>query len=251
MGECIAWRVRAARRARKREKPEMQKTAWAVMAMAGTLCWGQAQNSPPADHSNAYYHYTLAHMYAEMAASEGNRDYLNRAVENYKDAIKADPSSPVLSEELSDLYIQTGQLRQAQSDAEATLKQNPNDLAARRLLARIFTRQISDQQRNRVNEDMLKAAIEQYQKITEIEPKDVDSWLMLGRLQKVAQNSVDAEKAFQKALAVDPDNDDAMTNLALVYADRGDNKAATDLLKKAAEKSPSADSLLRLAGSYE
>lgn len=223
--------------------------------MTGTLCWGQArptgQTSPPANHAEAYYHYTLAHMYAEMAAAEGNRDYMSRAIENYKEAIKDDPSAPMLSEELSDLYIQTGQLRQAQTDAEESLKQNPNDVAARRLLARIFTRQIGDQQRNRINEDMLKAAIEQYQKITEIDPKDVDSWLMLGRLQKVAQNSVDAEKSFQKALAVDPDNDDAMTNLALIYADRGDNKAATDLLKKAAEKSPSADSLLRLAGAYE
>jgi len=225
------------------------------MALAGTLCWGQArpsaQSSPPADHATSYYHYALAHMYAELGASEGNRDYQNRAIENYKEAIKADPSAPMLSEELSDLYIQTGRLREAQTDAEAALKQNPNDLSARRLLARIFTRQIGDQQRNRVNEDMLKGAIEQYQKITEIDPKDVDSWLMLGRLQKVAQNSVDAEKSFQKALAVDPDNDDAMTNLALILFDRGENQAATDLLKKAAEKSPSAESLLRLAGAYE
>ena len=239
----------------KREKPEMQKTAWAVMALAGTLCWGQAnpagQNTRPVDHADSYYHYALAHMYAEMAAAEGSRDYLLRAIQNYKDAIKADPSAAMLSEELSDLYIQTGQLSEAKADAEAALKANPNDLAARRLLARIYTRQIGDQQRNRINEDMLKSAIEQYQKITEIDPKDVDSWLMLGRLQKVAQNSVDAEKAFQKALAVDPNNDDAMTNLALVYIDRGDNKAATDLLKKAAEKSPSAESLLRLAGAYE
>jgi tetratricopeptide (TPR) repeat protein len=239
----------------------MQKTAWAVMAMAGTLCWGQpnsgqarspGQPGAPTDHATSYYHYALAHMYAEMGAAEGNRDYFNRAIENYKEAIKADPSAPMLSEELSDLYIQTGRLREAQTDAEAALKQNPNDLSAHRLLARIFTRQIGDQQRNRsLNEDMLKGAIEQYQKITEIDPKDVDGWLMLGRLQKVAQNSVDAEKAFQKALAADPDNDDAMTNLALVYAERGDEKAATDLLKKAAEKSPSSESLLRLAGAYE
>jgi tetratricopeptide (TPR) repeat protein len=233
----------------------MRKTAWAVMAIAGTLCWGQGnQAGQPAsaqDHATSYYHYSLAHMYAEMAGAQGSREFLDRAIENYKAAIKADPSAPLLSEELSDLYIQTGRLREAQTDAEDALKKNANDLAARRLLARIFTRQIGDAQRNRINEDMLHRAVEQYQKITELDPKDVDSWLMLGRLLKVSQNTVDSEKAFRKALDVDPDNEDAMTNLALVLADRGDTKGATDLLKKAAEKSPTAESLLRLAGAYE
>jgi tetratricopeptide (TPR) repeat protein len=233
----------------------MRKTAWAVMAIAGTMCWGQGnqagQAAPVDDHATSYYHYALAHMYAEMAGAQGSRDYLDRAIENYKAAIKADPSAPLLSEELSDLYIQSGRLREAQTDAEEALKKNANDLSARRLLARIFTRQIGDAQRNRINEDMLHKAVEQYQKITEIDPKDVDSWLMLGRLLKVAQNTVDSEKAFRKALDIDPDNEDAMTNLALVLADRGDTKGATDLLKKAAEKSPTAESLLRLAGAYE
>ncbi len=225
------------------------------MAIAGSVCWAQggpaAQSSAAEEHATSYYHYALAHMYAEMAGSQGSRDYLDRAIENYKLAIKADPSAALPSEELSDLYIQSGRLREAQTDAEAALAKNPNDLPARRLLARIFTRQIGDAQRNRINEDMLHRATEQYQKITELDAKDVESWLMLGRLLKVAQNTVDSEKAFRKALELDPDNEDAMTNLALVLSDRGDTKGATDLLKRAADKSPSAESLLRLAGAYE
>jgi tetratricopeptide (TPR) repeat protein len=144
-------------------------------------------------------------MYAELASAYGNRgDYLNKAIENYKLAIKADPSTPMLSEELSELYIGSGRLREAQSDAEETLRQNPNDVAAHRLLAHIFTQQIGDRQQNRIDEGMLRKAIEQYQKITELAPKDVDSWLMLGRLQKVAQNSVESQNAYKKALAIDP-----------------------------------------------
>ena len=46
---------------------------------------------------------------------------------------------------------------------------------------------------------------------------------MLGRLQKVAQNSVDAEKAYKKVLDQDPNNEDALTGLAMVYSDLGDN----------------------------
>ena len=84
-------------------------------------------------------------MYSELAAAYGNRgDYFNKAVESYRAALKADPSATFIAEELSDLYIQSGRLREAVTEAEDQLKQNPNDLNARRLLARIYTRLIGD-----------------------------------------------------------------------------------------------------------
>src|SRR5271163_3126668 len=149
--------------------------ATAAMLAIGATAFGQAPaDSPkPNDRAAAYYHYTLAHMYAELASAYGNRnDYLNKAIDNYKDAIKADPNTPVLTEELSELYIASGRLREAQTDAEDALKLNPNDIAARRLLAHVFTRQIGDSQQNKIDESMLRKAIEQYQKIAELDPKD-------------------------------------------------------------------------------
>ena len=227
-----------------------------VFAMGSATVWAQAQNAggapPKVDHATSYYHYTLAHMYAELAGAYGTRgDYINKAIENYKAAIKADPTAPMLSEELSDLYIQTGRLRDAQNDAEEALRANPNDINAHRLLARIFTRQIGDGQQNRVDENMLRRATEQYQKITELDPKDTDAWLMLGRLYKVSDNSVEAEKAYQKVLAIDPANEDALTGLAMVYSDLGDNRKAADLLKQLSDKAPSQRTLQALAGAYE
>src|SRR5205823_448350 len=100
-------------------------------------------------------------------------------------------------------------------------------------------------------ENMVKKAIEQYQRITEKQPSETDSWLMLGRLQKVAQNSVEAEKAYKKALELEPNNEDALTGLAMVYADLGNTKDAADLLRRAAEKNPSPRSLAALAQAYE
>ena len=233
----------------------MHKAVVAMMAV-GLTAWAQAPAAPGAanqvDKASAYYHYTLAHMYAELASAYGNRnDYLNKAIENYKEAIKADPTTPLLAEELSELYIGSGRLREAQSDAEDALRKNPNDIAAHRLLAHIFTQQIGDRQQNRVDQGMLQKAIEEYQKLTALAPDDVDSWLMLGRLQKVAQNSVESENAFKKALAIDPENEDALTGLAQVYLDLGDNTSASALIKKLADKSPSQRSLRALANAYE
>jgi tetratricopeptide (TPR) repeat protein len=227
-----------------------------LITVFGSACWSSLHAQPAAppkvDKASAYYHYTLAHMYAEQASMVGNRgDFVNKAIENYKEAIKADPTAAMLSEELSDLYIQSGRLRDAQTDAEEVLKQNPNDLNAHRLLARIFTRLIGDGKSGRVDENMLRRAIDQYQKITELAPADVSAWLMMARLHKAADNSVDAEKSYQKVLAIEPDNEDALTGLALVYSDLGDNAKAAELLKTLADKNPTPRSLIALAAAYE
>ena len=125
-------------------------------------------------------------MYAEQASMFGNRgDFVNSHRE-LQGAIKADPTAAIaVSEELSDLYVQSGRLREAQTDAEDVLKQNPNDLNAHRLLARIFTRLVGDGRSGKVDEAMLRRATDQYQKITQLAPKDVPAWVDAGVLVKV------------------------------------------------------------------
>jgi tetratricopeptide (TPR) repeat protein len=206
-------------------------------------------SSPRAE---AYYHFTLGHMYEEMASAYGNRtDYVNKAIENYRLAMKEDPSATFLVEDIADLYRQSGRLREAVVEAEGALKTNPNDLNARRVLARIYTQQIGDSQNNRIDEGMLKRAIDQYKQITSQDSKDVESWIMLGRLLKLTQNSADSENAFQKALDQDPDNEDALSGLAMLYADSGDSKRATALLEKLTKKSPNPRAFALLAANYE
>ena len=224
-----------------------------AVAASGQNKRNKGEDQVKQDRATAYYHYALGHLYADLASTENNRgsDYFNKAIDNYRLAMKADPSASFLSEELSDLYIQSGRLREAVADAEEILKQNPNDMNARRILARIYARLINDTQQNRVDETYLKKSIEQYSKITEREPKDGEAWLMLGRLHKIAQNSVEAEKAYKKAIEIDPNNEDALTGLAMVYADLGDSKNAAEMLRRVADKSPNGRSLAALASAYE
>ena len=210
-----------------------------------------AQSAQP-DRGKAYYHYSMGHLYAELAGAYGNRgEYLNQAIDNYRDAMKADPEASFIAERLSDLYLQAGRVKEAITDSEAVLRDNPNDLNARRILGRIYLRLIGDSQQGRVNEQMVTKAIEQYAKISEKQPTDLDAWLNLGRLYKVAQNSVDSERSFKKVLELEADNDEALTGLAMVYSDRGDGKAAAELLSKVADKNPNLRTLMGLAGAYE
>jgi len=229
------------------------KLAGLILSVS-TMSWAQATAAVAAepDRSAAYYNYTLAHLYANMAAegidSEANID---QAISSYKAAIQADPRSGVLTEELSEFYISFNRTAQARTEAEAAIARNPNDVAAHRMLARIFVQMISDPRGNRVDANMLRRATEEYQKVVELDPKDLGSWLYLGRLQRVARDLDAAGRSYDKALAIEPDNEDALVGRASVYADKGDTEAAAALFEKAAQKNPSAESWQRLASAYE
>ncbi len=236
-------------------------TARIVFLSLGLACaltlsgYAQTAGTAPAEQDNraaAYYNFAMGHMYAELAANYGYRsEYVDKAIEHYKAALKSDPGASDVSEELIDLYVQAGKLRDAVTEAKEMLKREPDNLEPRRMLGRIYSRLIGDQQQNRINEEMLRSAIEQYQKVTEKDPTDTDSWVMLGRLYKVAQNSIESEKAYKKALALDPDNDSALSGLALVYSDLGDARGAIEMWRKLAERDPRPQTLRELANAYE
>ena len=98
---------------------------------------------------------------------------------------------------------------------------------------------------------MLARAIEQYVKLSELLPDDVDVWLMLGRLHRVAQDSVESETAYKKVLEIEEDNEDALMGLASVYAGLGDNPRAAEMLRRLVAMNPSIGTLTGLAQTYE
>lgn len=202
--------------------------------------------------ASAYYHFSVGHLYEDLAGTYGNRsDYVNKAIDNFRLAMKEDPNAGFLVEDIAELYRVSGRLKDAVEEAQAALKANPGDLSARKVLAHIYTQQIGDAQTNHVDENMARKAIEQYKYVVDVNPKDVESLVMMGRLDRVVEDSVAAEAAFKQAMAVDPDNEDAIVGLASVYTDRNNPKAATELLEKLAQKNPSPRSLVTLANNYE
>lgn len=236
-------------------KPDAVPLLFAA-ALCALPCFGQsggavADPSEPRK-ADAYYHFALGHLYAELAGSYGNKgDFLNMAIENYREALRADPEASFLAEELSDLYIQAGRLRDAVEEARAAIEKNPNDTNARRILGRIYTRLLGDPRQGRINEEMVQRAIEQYKKLSELAPKDIDVWLTLGRLHKLAQNSVDSEAAYLKVLELENDHEEALIGLAMVYSDLGDQPRAAEMLRRVVSRNPSVRTLTALGRSYE
>jgi tetratricopeptide (TPR) repeat protein len=208
-----------------------------------------AQQADP--QAAAYYNFAMGHMYSELAAMSGFRpEYVDQAIQFYKAALKADPSASLPSEELTDLYMQAGRLADAINEGKEILKRDPENLDARRMLGRIYSRLIEDRGRNRINEENLRAAIDQFERVTQKDARDLDSWLMLGKLYKFAQQSPEAEKAYKKALEIDAENEYALSGLALVYSDLGDTKSALQMWRRLADADPRPQTLQQLAQTY-
>jgi Flp pilus assembly protein TadD len=186
---------------------------------------GQAQAAKP-DKAAAYYHFALGHMYEESMAMYGRSDYATKAIDEYKKAIQADPTSDFLNAHLAEMYARTGRVRDAVLEAQNILKRDPNNLLAHKLLGQIYLHSLGDPAQGTPSREVLKLAIEQYQALAKLEPKDADNLLLLGRLYILNKDYKDAETEFRNAMNVDPTSEEAVTNLALLYNEQGNNQKA-------------------------
>jgi tetratricopeptide (TPR) repeat protein len=212
-----------------------------------------AQASPhKVDHAAAYYHYTLAHLYEEQVTAYGRSELANKAMEEYRLAIEADPSSEFLTSGLAELYVKTGRIRDAVLEAQDIIKRDPNNLEAHKLLGRIYLRSLGDMPGGgNGSENVLKLAIEQYEQIVKIEPDNVDDHLLLGRLYRLDNDSQKAESELKTAVKLDPDSEEAVTTLALLYTDEGDTAHALQVLSSVPDTGRSAKLYAALGATYE
>src|ERR1700691_75771 len=120
------------------------------------------------DHAAAYYHYTLAHLYEEQVTAYGRSELATKAMEEYRLAIEADPSSEFLTSGLAELYVKTGRIRDAVLEAQDIIKRDPSNLEAHKLLARIYLRSLGDMPGGNSSDNILKLAIDQYEQIVKL-----------------------------------------------------------------------------------
>src|SRR6266568_2741062 len=167
-----------------------------------------AQSSPrKVDRAISYYHYALAHMYEEQVTVYGRSELANKAIEEYRLAIEADPTSGYLTSALAELYAKTGRIRDAVMEAQDILKRDPGNLEAHKLLGRIYLRSLGDMPGGNGSDNILKLAIEQYQEIVKLDPQSVDDHLLLGRLYRLSNDMPKAETELNTAIKIDPNSE--------------------------------------------
>jgi len=230
-----------------------------VLCFVSAAAFATGQASPAADspaahktdHATAYFHYTLAHMYEEQIATYGRMELVSKAIEEYRLAIDADPSSEFLTSSLAELYAKTGRIADAVTEAKDIIRRDPNNLEAHKLLGRIYLRSLGDMPNGGGSESMLKLAIDQYQQIVKIEPNSVDDHLLLGRLYRLNNDLQKSEDELKTAVRLDPSSEEAVTSLAVLYTEEGDTTRALQVLSAVPDAARSAKLYAALGSTYE
>lgn len=234
------------------QSPAKPQPADSNQAAAPSASPGQA--STP-NRGQAYYHAALADLYEEQAINSGRPEFVQHAIDEYKYAINADPTSSQLHEGLADLYFRTGRAKEAESTARELLKSHPDSIPAHKLLGRIYLRQLGEQQNapssSSPTGNTLDQAIGEFEKIVALQPKSVEDRMVLGQLYTVKHQTAKAEEQFKVAQDIEPDSEEVVLNLARVYAEGNDLDRAVKVIEAVPQADRTARMEFTLGASYE
>ncbi len=151
---------------------------------------------------------TLGVLYAKV-------EQLDKAIELMKRLTKVAPNHIMARTNLSRFYVQKGMILEAeQEQAEARRLSWKAELQAQKTAGRIKDKTPEEETKDREKE--IQSRIERYQKVIELDPKDVLGYFSLGSALMDAKRLQEARSAFEKAISVDPNHSPSYFNLGVV-----------------------------------
>jgi tetratricopeptide (TPR) repeat protein len=210
-----------------------------------------AQQPPPLPaerRAEAYYHFMLAKFYDKQYEDSGRSEDATLAIEHYKKAYALDPQATVIGERLAEMYYKAQRARDAVLELQEIIQREPENLSARRLLARIYRRTLSGRTNLSGVGELANRAIEQYAEIFRRDPADLESASTLARLYRMRQEPARAEEVLRQALEHLPGNEELLQQLAQLLVEQGRSRQAIELLEAPARAAASPELLARLGG---
>ena len=191
-----------------------------------------------ATQSEAYFDFVMGHYYAQEFQVTSHSDDANKAIDFLKKAFALDPSSRQIGDELAEIYYQSQRIRDAVTEANSILARDPDNLPARRLLARIYVRTLGDLSNTTGQRDTLAHASDQYREILRLDPTDTDAALWLARLYRLQNEHEKAEAVLRALLAREPANENGVEQLTQLLLDEGKSQEAVTSLQAILQRAP-------------
>jgi tetratricopeptide (TPR) repeat protein len=207
---------------------------------------GRSPFTPPASaspdqadtHAEAYYDFVMGHYYSQEYQASSHTEDVNKAIDFLKKAFTLDPNSQQIGDELAEIYYQSQRIRDAVTEANSILAKDPDNLGARRLLARIYVRTLGDLSNTAGQRETLARAAEQYREILRLEPTDDDAALWLARLYRLQNEEDKAEAVLRTLLAREPANESGVEQLTQLLLDEGKSQEAVSSLQAILQQAP-------------
>jgi tetratricopeptide (TPR) repeat protein len=235
--------------------------ALVLTGVSGAAAMAQAPQEQPLDpkaapvtedapRADAYYNFTMGHIYEQQYEATSSPEYATKAIEAYKKAYAIDPKSQVIGERLAEMYWKAQRIHDAVTEAQEILKRDPDNVQSRRLLGRIYLRQLGEVTAGNGQSESVGKALEQYREINRLDPSDTESALWLARLYRLKNEHDQAEQVLKAILKTDPENEPAVEQLTQLLMDEGKSTEAVTLLEGITTHSSSAVLLDLLGDAY-
>ncbi|HXT85568.1 MAG TPA: tetratricopeptide repeat protein [Verrucomicrobiae bacterium] len=202
-----------------------------------------------AKRAEAYADFMIGHLAERQFETTGKPEEAQQAVEYYKKALAID-SDASITERLAEVYAAMERTSDAIRAAKQALEQDADNLAAHRLLAHIYIRQLGNASSETNQSDVITAAVEQLQAVERLDGSDLESQLWLAHLYGFENKPELAEQELKKILTHSPANPGALGQLSQLYLDEGHPEQAIALLKDAVASSQDADLYDLLGDAY-
>ena len=197
-----------------------------------------ASQDDVAKHGEAYYDFVMGHYFSQEYQISSHAEDVNKAIDFLKKAFTLDPNSQQIGDELAEIYYQSQRIRDAVTEANSILAKDPDNLPARRLLARIYVRTLGDLSNTAGQHDTLVHASDQYREILRIDPTDNDAALWLARLYRLENEQDKAEAVLRTLLAREPANENAVEQFTQLLLDEGKSQEAVSSLQSVLQRAP-------------
>lgn len=169
--------------------------------------------------------------YGAVLKARGKAGDVDKAIEVYSKALESNPFDPSLLNNLSVLYREKQQFREAISALRKLLMRDQKNIDAYKNLALVYYDQKKFKLTQTILENALKMAKEQ-------ERKDPDIYVNLGMVYLAREENGKAMAAFKKALDIDPDNLAANYNIGALALGHRDYALAAKSYGVVAEARP-------------
>jgi len=209
--------------------------------------------------SKSLAHYAMGQVYDLLGQT-------NKAVMEYESALQFDEASYLIHLRLGANYARLDMLTKAKEELKLVNHYNPEDLQSHYLLALIHSTEKDYDNAAKEYEHILKTfsnaepenieiygylgqlyysqkkymqAIEQFEKILNLEPGNADVLYLLGSLYLEVDEQQKSIDLLKRSIAIDPDHDGSLNTLGYIYAEMNQNlEEAETLVKKALTVSP-------------
>jgi tetratricopeptide (TPR) repeat protein len=185
-----------------------------------------------------YFDFVMGHYYGQEYQASSRSEDASKAIDFLKKAFTLDPNSQQIGDELAEIYYQSQRIRDAVSEANSILSRDPDNLAARRLLARIYVRTLGDLSNVSGQKDTLAHAADQYREIVRLDPTDDDATLWLARLYRLQNEQDKSEGVLRSLLAREPENENGVEQLTQLLLDEGKSQEAVSSLQGILQRAP-------------